>query len=224
MFHRVVTVSVLMAVTCRTTKEQLPRCGATCQIWKSFKRSKICEIPHSPFKFIQRIEAQTKWTPFCRRHIQMHFIQNLWFPNEILSKYVPWSLKCDNINVTKFHFSKKYKTLSNNLWSYIKELHKRHYITGKKLFSTGDLGKNKLSQTPKWVEIYAEVSTSIIVATTNLTWKAFFEKHIPMYILYNGYLSSMILVQMCPVAYVMCCRLCYVHMCIKTHFSMLSNF
>ena len=133
--------------------------------------------------------------------------------------------------VTKFHFSKKYKTLSNNLWRYIKELHKWHYIIGKKLFSTGGLGKNKLSQTPKWVEIYAQVSTSIIVfnciifyATTNLTWKTVFEKHIPMYILYKGYLSSMILVQMCPVAYVMCCRLCYVHMCIKTHFSMLSNF
>ena len=75
------------------------------------------------------------------------------------------------------------------------------------------------------------MSTSIIVfnriifyATTNPTWKTVFEKHIPMYILYKGYLSSMILFEMCPVAYVMCCRLCYVHMCIKTHFSMLSNF
>ena len=29
---------------------------------------------------------------------------------------------------------------------------------------------------------------------------------------------------MCPVAHVTCCRLCYVHMCIKTHFSMLSIF
>ena len=69
------------------------------------------------------------------------------------------------------------------------------------------------------------MSTRIIVfnriifyATINLARKTVFEKYIPMYILYKSFFTSMILAQMCPVAYVRCCRLNYVHVCKKTHF------
>ena len=36
------------------------------------------------------IEAETKWMPFRRRHVQVHFLnENVWIPIEISLKFVP---------------------------------------------------------------------------------------------------------------------------------------
>ena len=56
----------------------------------------------------------------------------------------------------KFNFTKNIKFRQITYEGIYKELHKRHYITG-------GLGKNKSGQTSKWMEIYAQVSTRIIV-------------------------------------------------------------
>ena len=45
--------------------------------------------------------------------------------------------------VIKFNFSKKCKTLSINIWRYIKVWHKKYHIIGKHQFSTGGLGKGR---------------------------------------------------------------------------------
>ena len=120
-------------------------------------------------------------------------------------------------------FLKKYKTLSNNIWRYIKELHKRHYISGQILifhepFIIRKKKPNQVGLQNEWKYMPTRIfvfNCIIFYATINLTWRTVFEKHIPMYILYKGHFSSLILAQMCPVACVMCCRLCYVYTCIK---------
>ena len=114
---------------------------------------------------------------YCHRKLLLYWLLCGWVFDEIA--------KCDHP-----FFLTKYKILSNNIWRYIQKSYTKGIILSEKyLFSTGGLGKKKQIRSDFKMNgnICPSVHThngvqSHYFLCNNMTWKAVFEKHIPMYI------------------------------------------
>ena len=156
---------------------------------------------------------------YCHRKLLLYWLLCGWVFDEIA--------KCDHP-----FFLTKYKILSNNIWRYIQKSYTKGIILSEKyLFSTGGLGKkNKSGQTSKWMEIYAQVSTRIMVFNRIIFYATIWHERLFLKSIFRcTFIQRSFFFNDIGSNKSRCERdmlqiICYVHMCIKTRFSMLSNF